>query len=59
MSKTLKKHITKDTKIKRIKDKSYIDKYPKNLYNVIHDEDLYDELVDTSSVKAKIQRNTH
>ena len=59
MSKTLKKHITKETKIKRIKDKSYIDKYPKNLYNVIHDEDLYDEFGDTSSVKAKIQRNTH
>lgn len=59
MSKTLKKHITKETKIKRIKDKSYIDKYPKNLYNVLNDEDLYDELVDASSVIAKIQRNTH
>lgn len=59
MSKTLKKHINTDTKIKRIKHKSYIDKHPKNLYNVINDEDLYDELVDASFVKAKIQRNTH
>ena len=59
MSKTQNKHINRDIKIKRIKEKSYIDKHPKNLYNVLNDEDLYDELVDASSVIAKIQRNTH
>lgn len=59
MSKTLKKHVNIDTKIKRIKSKTYIDKYPKNLYNVIHDQDFYDEIFDTPIVKEKIQRNTH